>query len=260
MSSVSSIDSVQQLNPMTSAGKIDPYAIFKLNFEALGGEKQVRYDTNYHYKGEIELNDYTFELEEYEIRPSKNLRKISSNFKVLYRSGDDGYRQWAFQEEKLSTVEDYNSSERVVREMYKDYKYTDPKDKLFTSKATRKISVDGTLCYEVVINNRKTSEVYKHYYDADNFLLKREINYKDNEITQTDFSDYRDVGNIKMAFTKDISFLDTGSKQKISYSKIEKGVYISDKIFFPPEQEEETHDYSKLVDTSTTGQNVDYYA
>ncbi len=258
MSSISSVNHAQQVSPVSSAGRIDPYAIFKLNFEALGGEKYVKYDKNFKYKGEIELNDYTFELEEYESKPSKTLRKISSNFKVLYRSGDDGFRQWSFQEEKLSSIDDKDSPERAIREMYREYKYADPKDKTFTSKATRKISIDGVQCYEVIINNRKTNEVFTHYYDAESFLLKREI--KDNgkgEKTQTDFSDYKDVGNIKMSFQREVTFLDTGVKQKINYSKIEKGIYISDSIFYAPEEKDDTKDFAKLMQT---GKNIDTYA
>lgn len=256
MSSISSVNRSQELSPITSAGRIDPYAIFQLNFEARGGEKHVKNDKTFKYTGEMKINDTVFELEEFVKIPLMSMRKISSNFKVLYRSGDDGKNLWAFQDDKLTSFDDSESPEREVRKNFEEYKYTDPKDRFFTSKATRRVSINGVNCFEIKITNRKTNEVITHYYDAETFLLKREIKDSGSQKIQTDFSNYKDVGNVKMPFNKDITYLDTGAKQSITYSKIERNIYISDSKFMAPEEKNKKKGFS----TSTgVGSNVDTY-
>ena len=257
MSNVSTVNRAQEISPLTSGGRIDPYAIYQLNYQALGGEKYVKYDSTFHFKGEMKIGDTTFDIEELIKKPLKSFRKISSNFKVIYRSGDDGKNLWAYQDDKLTSFDDSDSPEREVRKLWDEYAYTDPKNRFFTSTATRRVSVDGVNCYEIKIKNRKTDELVTHYYDAETFLLKREIRDSSSEKIQTDFSDYKSVGNILMAFQKDITYLNTNAKQSISWSKIEKGVYISESKFLAPPDKNKPDDLSSFTGT---GQRVDTYA
>ena len=247
MSSVSSVNNTQEISPYTTGGRIDPYAIYKLNFEALGGEKNVRYDSNFFFKGEMTMDGQTFEIEEFLRKPLKSLRTISSNFKVLYRLGDDGVNLWSFQDDKLNKFYDGDSPEREIRKLWEEYAYTDPKNKVFTSTGIRKVSVDGTNCYEIKIKNRKTDEVVTHYYDSNTFLLKRELRDSSQDKIQTDFDDYRSVGNILMAFKKDVTYLNTNNKQSIVWDKIDKGLYISDSKFLPPADKNNPDDLSSLL-------------
>ena len=257
MSNVSSVNRTQELTPYTAGGRIDPYAIFQLNFEARGGEKNVKWDSNFHFKGEMRLGESTFDIEDFVSRPLRNLRVVSSNFRVLYRLGDDGRNIWAFQNDNLTKFDDSKSPEREVRRLWDEYAYTDPKNRVFNSTATRKISIDGVQTYEVKIKNSKTDEVVTHWYDAENFLLKRELRESKTERTQTDFSDYRSVGNIKMAFQKDIHFLNSGNKQSISWNSIQKGVFISDSVFKAPEDPNDPNDLASFLGV---GQNVNRLA
>jgi|GEM_PF-2231651 len=234
MSNVVSVQGTSEITPYSSGGRIDPYAIFKLNFEALGGEKHIKSDKNFHFKGEMKLGNATFGIEEFISKPLKNVTLISSNFQIIYRYGDDGKNVWSFQDGNLNSFDDSNSADREVRKLWEEFAYTDPKNRVFTSKATRKLSIDGTNCYEVIIKNNKTNDVVTHYYDAETFLLKREIKETGNQRIQHDFADYQQVGNVKMAFKKDITFLNSGTKQNIVWNKIDRGLYISDSRFLSP--------------------------
>ena len=257
MSSVSSVNRTSELTPYTSGGRIDPYAIYQLNFEALGGERNVRWHSNFHYKGEISFGGATFDIEEFISKPLRSLRIISSNFQVLHRLGDDGRNIWAFQNDNLTMFDDGDSPEREVRRLWEDFGYTDPKSKVFTSTAGRKISVDGVQTYEITIKNRKTDEVVTHFYDAETFLLRREIRETRTNKTQTDFSDYRQVGNVKKAFQRETMFHNTGNRQTINWNSITSGVFISDSRFKAPE---DPNNPDNLTSFLGVGQNVNRLA
>ena len=256
MSEVSAVNNPYGISPYTGGGRIDPYAIFKLNFEALGGEKHVKYDKTFHYKGELEMNNGVFQIEEFISKPLKNLRKISSNFKLVYSNGDDGYNLWDAQDGNVLSLPDADSKERKIRKLWEEYAYTDPKNKEFTATATRKISVDGANCYEIKIKNRTTEEVVTHYYDMESFLLKRETREQGGSRTQTNFDDYRDVGKTKMAFYKEVTNLNTQSKSVYRWDKIEKGTYIPDTKFMAPESKNDKTDLSALLNGKGTQVNL----
>ena len=251
MSNVSAVSKTQEISPYSSGGRLDPYAIFQLNFEALGGEKQVKNDKNFHFKGEMKLGNASFDIEEFISKPLKNVTFISSNFKIIYRYGDDGKNIWSFQDDNLNSFDDSNSPEREIKKLWEEYAYTDPKNRVFTSKATKKMSVDGVNCYEVIIKNNKTDEIVTHYYEADTFLLKREIKDTGSQKIQHDFSDYQKVGNTKIAFQKDITFLNSGTKQSITWHNVNKGLYISDSKFIAPPDPNKAIDDSALTGLGT---------
>ncbi|MCL1827414.1 MAG: hypothetical protein FWG20_05160 [Candidatus Cloacimonetes bacterium] len=216
MSEISAVNGNSEINLYNRNGRIDPYAVFQLNFKALGGEKQVKNDTTFKYSGQLEMNGSTFDLTDYVKKPLKSLRIVSSNYKIQYRTGDDGVNIWAEQDGKTTKLYDGDTPERQVKKLWDEYAYTDPKNKVFVATAgNRKVSIDGSNCYEVTIRNRKTDEVVTHYYDADTYMLKREVKNSSTEKVQTDFDDYRAVGNTLMAHKLDIRYLDTNVKQSI---------------------------------------------
>jgi hypothetical protein len=246
MSDISAVDQSGGLTPYSSGGRVDPYNIYQLNFAARGGEKHVKYDSTFYFKGELKIGENTFGLEEFIKKPLKSLSRISSNFKLIFSNGDDGKFLWSSQDGNVTSFFDGDSPERELRRLWDEYAYTDPKNRHFTSKFTRKISVDGSTCYEIKIRNRKTDEVVTHYYDTETFLLKRELRESAGNRTQTDFSDYRAVGNIKMPFKKEITNLNTLGKQIITWDKIEKGSYMSESLFLVPEDKSKNADFSAL--------------
>ena len=247
MSDISTVSSSQGVNPYNGGGRIDPYTIFQLNFEALGGEKNVKYDRNFLYQGELQMNNNTFQIKEYISKPNRFRREISSNFKVVYKSGDDGFNIWDEQNGNVTSIPDGDTKERKIRKLWDEYAYTDPKNREFTAIATRKVSIDGTPCYEIKIRNRTTEEMVTQYYDTETFMLKRELQENGNSRLQTNYSDYRDVGNIKMAFRKETTNLNTNGKSIYQWDKIEKGVYISDSMFYAPEGNEKLKEYEAMI-------------
>ncbi|MCL2065542.1 MAG: hypothetical protein FWG98_14375 [Candidatus Cloacimonetes bacterium] len=257
MSNISSIDSSASISPYTSGGRLDAYAIFQLNFEALGGEKYVKSEKNFRYQGDMQLGSATFQIEEFISKPLRNVTSIYSNFQIVYRSGDDGRNIWTEQNGNVYKFDDSNTNERELRKLWEEYAYTDPKNRTFKSNATKKVSIDGVNCYEVVIKNNKTNEIVTHYYDTETFLLKREIKDTGTQKIQHDFSDYQNVGNIKLAFQKDITFLNSGAKQSITWNNIQKGIYISDSRFIAPEDPRAEEESSN---TTGLGTRLDRYA
>ena len=257
MSTISSVQGTQPISPYSAGGRLDAYAIFQLNFEALGGEKYVRADKNYRFQGDMQLGTATFQLEEFISKPLRNVTNIYSNFQLVYRSGDDGKFIWTEQNGSVYKFDDSKSPDRETKKLWEEYAYTDPKNRVFKSQATRKTSVDGTSCYEIIIKNNKTNEVVTHYYDTETFLLKREIKDSGTQKIQHDFSDYQDVGNIKMAFKKDITYLNSGTKQSITWKKIERGLYISDSKFMIPKDPNAEDESSSLTGLGT---KIDRYA
>ena len=251
MSNISSIQKTEQISPYTPGGRIDPYAIFQLNFEALGGEKELKKDKTFHFIGEMNLGGVTFDIQEFISIPLRNLTQISSHFTLVYQSGDDGKNVWFHQDGNTSKFDDSNSPEREIRQLWEEYAYADPKNKVFKSQATKKISIDGSNCYEIIIKNNKTNEVVTHYYDTETFLLKREIKDTGGQKIQNDFSDYQLVGNTKMAFQKDITYLSSGTKQSITWKSIKKGLYISDSKFLPPPDPNMPDEESSLTGLGT---------
>jgi len=260
MSEISAISNAQAINPYTLSGRIDPFAIYQLNFQALGGEKNVKYDSNFFYKGEVQMNTGTFGIEEYIKKPLKSLTKYYSNYKLVYSFGDDGSNIWEKTDDKVDKYNDAGSPEREVRAMWEDYAYTDPRNKNFTSTSTRRISVEGDICFEIKIRNRKTDEVVTQYYSEKSFMLKREIKENSGNRTQIDYDNYNNVGNIKMAFKKTTTNLNTLTKQVITWDKIEKGNYMSEGLFMVPEDKSKPTDYSSLLSSAQSQKNVNLYA
>jgi photosynthetic reaction center cytochrome c subunit len=76
------------------------------------------------------------------------------------------------------------------------------------------------------------------YFDAENGLLLRVLNFVDTPIAripqQTDYEDYRDVDGVKVPFTVKQSLLDTHSSWTRKFSEIKANVPIEDSRFSPP--------------------------
>jgi len=249
---IASISGSQEINILNRNGRIDPYAVFQLNFDAMGGEKVVKYDNTFKFSGKMEINGFTFDIEDYKKKPSKSLRVVSSNYKIQYRTGDDGVNIWAEQDGKVTKLFDGDSPERQINKLWDEYAYTDPKSKFFIVTANhRKVSIKGDNCYEIKIRNKKTDEVVTHYYDAESFLLKREKREGSKEKIQTDFDDYKAVGNTLMAYKLNITYTDTNIKHYITWDKIDKGLYISDSKFYPPQDDKKNDNFSALTGLGT---------
>jgi len=260
MSAISAVGGAGSISPYTTSGRIDPYNVYQLNFAALGGEKNVRKESNFHFKGEVEMGSGTFGLEEYIKKPLKNLTKYFSNFKLVYSHGDDGSTVWESADGQVNKYPDKDSKEREVRAAWEDFAYTDPKNKDFTSTATRKVSIDNEICFEIKIRNRKTDDVVTQYYSEESYMLKREIRDSESTQTQIDYSDYKEVGSTKMAFKKVTTDLATLTKQTIVWDKIEIGNYMSEGLFMAPEDKSKNTDFSSLASGYQTKSNVDLYA
>jgi len=246
ISAVSSVHATS-LSSSASGGKIDPFAIFQLNFEAMGGEKQVKSASNFLYKGEIELGSQTLSIEEYLQKPLKSLRIISNDSLIITKDGNNGWNLWSERKGEVISIDYSNLPEREVQILWSEYAYTDPKNSIFASSYARKVSIDGTSCYEIKIRNKMTDEVVTQYYDAKTFLLTREIREIRESKTQTDFSDYRTVDNVKMAFKVDTTDLMGDSRQSIIWDTIEKEVFISESLFEAPDDKRTPKENSALL-------------
>jgi len=252
MSSISTVNNSTEITPFNKQGRLDPYNIFQLNFAALGGEKNVKEDSTFLYQGQLQMDGYAFDIQEYIKYPLKSLRIVSSNAKILYKYGDDGVNLWADQGNgQINKVYDANSPEREVQKMWEEYAYTDPKNRFFTAQATRKVNINGEPCYEIKIRNRKTDEVVTQYYSQKSYLLQREIKENSAERVQRDFSDYQAVGKTLKSHKIDLTYLDTFKNQTITWNKISSGLFISDSKFYPPSNEKEPDDFSNLTGLGT---------
>jgi hypothetical protein len=76
------------------------------------------------------------------------------------------------------------------------------------------------------------------YFDKQSGLLLRELRYTRSPIgrvpTQIDYSDYRDVGGIKMPFRFTFAWLD--GRDSIEVKELQVNVPIADAKFGTPEQ------------------------
>ena len=257
---ISAVGRAEEITRYASAsgGRVDPYVIYQMNFEALGGEKNVKSASTFYCKGEMDQDGYKVSIEEYISKPLKNLRIISNKTLVLLKDGNDGQKMWADRNGKVSTVDYSSLPAREVQQMWAEYAYMDRNNTMFTSTSARKVSVDGASCYEIKIRNNVTDEIVTQYYDAKTFLLKRELRETDDSRTQTDYSDYRTVDNIKMAFKVDKTDLKADVTQSIIWDMIEKDVFILDSLFTPPDDNSRPKNNAALL--RQIGANLDAYA
>jgi len=212
----------------------------------LGGEKQVKSADNFHYRGEIELGNHVLSIEEYIQKPLNSLKTISDKSIVLTKDGNNGRILWSEKNGSVSSINYFNIPEHEVQKSWAEYAYTDPKNTLFTSTDARKVSIDGTTYYEIKIRNNMTDEVVTQHYDAKTFLLKRELReFSDNRV-QTEYSDYRYVDNIMIAFQIDTTDLTTDIRQSIIWNTVEIGVYIPDSRFEAPDENMQKNNSSLL--------------
>lgn len=242
----------------TSGVRIDPYVIYQLNFKALGGEKHVKSASTFSFKGGIELDGHTLDIEEYISTPLKSFKIILSNSTVILKDGNDGWNLWSERNGKVNSVDYSIMPEREIKQLWAEYAYTDPKNTTFTSTAARKVSIDGVSCYEIKIRNKMTDEVVTQYYDAKTFLLNRELRETATVKTQKDFSDYRSIGDIKVAFKVDTTDLLTNNMQSLTWDTVEKDVYIAESLFDVPKDRGASMDNKAIL--RGIGANLSTYA
>lgn len=256
MSAITGIVGSQQISALSSTGVIDPYAIFQLNFASLGGEDRVKNSNTSHLTGEVKVGTSTYDYEEWNRKPTMSCKEYSLYDSVVYKSGDSGKTLWVKSNGKVNTVPDEDTPERLIREGFEDYDYTDPNARFFRIKSSKTTRIDGKKCYEIVIKNTKTDEIRKQYYDSEEFLLRREIKETEGTKSQTDYDDYRDVNGVKMAFEKTFKNIDADTKEEYKFSEIIRNGYVSKaKMKVPSSDAKATTSTS-----STTGTNVDTYA
>jgi hypothetical protein len=264
MSEITGIVGGQGSSALTTTGKLDAYAIFELNFKALGGKEKVKKNDSFYFKGEVTVGSDVFNYEEWSEKPTQSRKKYSNYSKTVYQTGDDGETLWMVNNGKLQTLPDKDSPERLIREGYEDYDYTEKGNRYFRLTSAKVSRIDGDKCYEITIKNTKTDEVKKQYYDAKTFLLKREIKENDGTTSQTDYDDYKSVNGVKIAHKKTIKISDNENTETYRFSEVKRGLYISKTKFAVPETEaskaSSTSSSSSSSSDSKVGVNIDTYA
>ena len=92
----------------------------------------------------------------------------------------------------------------------------------------KKKEVEGRMAWEIKVNVSKSPFTQTYYFDAETFLLLR-LEHGESSVS---FSDYRDVGGIKLPFTAIQEF--TNSKLITTVREVKINAPIDDAIFVEP--------------------------
>lgn len=257
MSAITGIVNGQSLTVVSGTGIVNPYAVLEMHLKSIGGkEKAIKGESSY-YKGDMIVGTTTYSYEEWNKEPTKTRNKIKNYTSTIYESGDDGKNIWVVKSGKAHSFPDGDTPDREIHKQMENYDYTDPKNRNFKLTTGRNVNIDGKKCYQVIVKNTKTKEVHYQFYDSETYLLKRDIKETETSKIQTDFSDYKEVNGIQMAYSRKVTNMTSGSVEEFKFSEVKRNSYISDDKFKAPESEEQKATGNTQVGT---GGLVDKYA
>ncbi|HOD54458.1 MAG TPA: hypothetical protein PKJ08_08025 [Candidatus Cloacimonadota bacterium] len=260
MAEITGIVNGKQLTIERNSGKIDPYAVFKMHFLAIGGEDKAKSNKSVYLKGSVSVNSVEYEYEEWRDKPSKSRKIYSQYSSKIYQTGDDGETLWVVDKGKLNTLDDKDTPERKIKTMMENYDYTAANNGIIKVSSSRKVSIDSKKYYEITLKNTKTNEIRHQYFDTSTYLLKREVKDIDGSKTQIDYDDYRKVNGLMFAFKKTVYYSDNDSKEVFNFNTITRGMYISQTKFQVPETKTTTDKSVSASTASGTGSIIDTYA
>jgi hypothetical protein len=161
-------------------------------------------------------------------------------------SGYNGDISWVVDPNgKLQVVKDETALERRRLEtLLESYEHASPASEYFKMAFRGMETVGDTECYVVEILNTINDDVRLRYFDADSFLQVKAVDPEESFEVHTVFSDYREVGGIKIPFHREADILPIGQKQVIQITRYEAGIPIDPAIFDPPEQDAEDFSFA----------------
>ncbi len=229
---------VLNLNAGSVAAELsNPYEILQKHFEAMGGLERLRAEQSQYMEGTLSVAGLNGTIKIWTRKP--HFQRTEVDLKVLkITQGENESGNWVLDAngklQETTKLDEATLKRRQVKQLLANYEFADPQSKDLTVSFAGVDSVAGLTCYAIKISNRINSDVQTNYINQENFLLEKSVAIEGAESNETIYSDYREIGGLKIAHRVSQVSIATGQEQEIVLSKYESNPQIEGAMFNPP--------------------------
>ena len=224
--------------PVLTQDLTDPYQILEKHFQAIGGLEKIKAERTKYFEATVSVMGLEGTVKEWEESPVKKRQEV--DLKMLkITSGDNGEYAWTVDQNGKVTIQkdEVTLKRREVERRLADYEQLDPNSKYFKVTLQGIEPCDSGTCYVVRIANTINDDVRLEYIDTADFMERKVDLVTPSMEMLTTFSDFRDVGGLKVPFRQEGEVKPIEQKQTIQVTKYETNVSIDPAIFEPPRQD-----------------------
>lgn len=237
----------------------DPYQILAKHYEAMGGLDRLKAERTKYFEATVSVMGLEGTVREWDAFPVKKRQEV--DLKIFKQtSGDNGEISWVVdQNGKLQIQKDeVTLKKRQVEDLLANYEHLNRESKHFVVTFQGVEKLGSADCYVVKIANTINQDVRIEYLDTASFIAQQSVLITAGMETYTSFSDWRDVGGLKIPFRQDTEIKPIEQKQVVQVTKYESNLEIDPGLFEPPG--EDVEDFTFVNGTSAEDVPFKYVA
>lgn len=217
----------------------DPYEILNRHFAANGGLERLKAERGQYIEGTLALAGLNGSIKVWTQKPYSQRSEV--DLRVLkVTQGESEKGQWVLDSngklQQITNLDDAALKRREVKRRMGDYEFADPKSPTFVVMLQGVEPVDNVECYVIKITNNINGDVQTSHIDTRDFLLRKSISIEGESSNESYYSDYREIGGLKVAFFNRQISLETGQEQELTITKYESNPRVEASLFEPPAQ------------------------
>ena len=218
----------------------NPYDILNKHIETSGGLDAFKAIQTTYTEGNLEILGTGLKgtVKRWDNHPLQFRQEVDLGvFKQV--SGDSGEFRWIMDANGNVQInkDDDTLNERRLSELNNNFEYLNPESDVFTVIFKGLETLRGDDCYIIEVTNTVNDVIKDKYIRSGDFYLIREVALDGENERITDFSDFREVGGIIVAFQQDTLIKSNNQRQKTVFTKYKHNVAI-DGIQFSPSDED----------------------
>jgi len=217
----------------------DPYEILNQHFAANGGLDRLKAERGQYIEGTLALAGLNGSIKVWTQKPFSQRSEVDLRvLKVIQGESEKG--QWVLDSngklQQITNLDEAALKRREVKRRMGDYEFADPQSTTFAVTLQGVEALDGSECYVIKITNNINGDTQTSYIDTKDFLQRKSVSLEGESSSETYYSDYREVGGLKVAYlTRQIS-LETGQEQVLTITRYESNPRVDAALFEPPTQ------------------------
>lgn len=196
-----------------TASAVDPHAVFRRHYQAIGGIDRLKALESSYSEGSIRYDGLSGTFRQWEKRPI--LSRLEEDFSTIQQvSGDDGAFSWLLDTNGRVLV--YRDRETQLRRdlarRMENFEHLDPTSKIFRLSYAGATRLHNRPHHLVRLENTLNSDIGLYFFDTATFMLSRmEVRLPD-VTTITDAGDFRSIRGFVVPFDETTRILPRGKR------------------------------------------------
>ncbi len=220
----------------------DPYRIFLVYYDAIGGLEKLKSIKSSYSKGIIRLDAMQGTFRHWEKSPLQY--RTEEQFDAVFQAeGDDGQVSWQLDTngQVLLNKDCESKKRREIARRIDLYEHLDRHSPVFTLTLKATAVVKGQKCYQIVLTNTINQDISRFFINTNTFLMVKSISSQPDMEVITYYDDYRWIEGIQIPFHDFSTYLPWEKEEETTISRYTINPTVNEDLFAVPMRKRDFH-------------------